>query len=279
MLKGKSDTLVRMKSLIKTKGPRFSRKWRWVGIAASAIAGYTLLSWASLLPGESCGLGLPPGAPGFAEAEERERAEVRKNGFRLVCASNLDRYDISYKPLDREIESLAFSPVKLEGTQFSQFKSLGGTAESVIGTKSRLYRGFQMPDGRIVTLFEHDMSADGSSISRDPGDEPERINGMPARLNVMQAGSGKAISHLSWKEGRRYYELWVDANVAGSPQRQQLFDLAGSLPRSVPACPNEIPPKPVVIGPDGFPVHEPLPATLTIEQMEALVQEKDRPCK
>jgi hypothetical protein len=267
-----------MKSLVKTKGFRMNR-WIWVGIVASAVTGYTLLSGASSLPGESCGLGLPPGAPGFAEAEERERAELRKDGFRLVCASNLDRYDISYKPLDRELKSLAFLPVKLDGTKFSQFKSLGGMAESVSATKSRLYRGFQMPDGRIVTLFEHDMSADGSNISRDPANEPERINGMPARLNVMQAGSGKAISHLSWKEGRRYYELWVDANVAGSPQRQQLFDLAASLPRSIPACPNEIPPKPVVIGPDGFPVFEPLPATLTVEEMNALSQEKDRPCK
>ncbi|HEY0491415.1 MAG TPA: hypothetical protein VGD30_18035 [Telluria sp.] len=268
-----------MKSLIKTKDPRINRKWILVGITAVAAAGYTLLLGASMLPRESCGLGLPPGAPGFIEAEEREKAEVRKNGFQLVCASTLDRYDISYKSLDREVKSLAFSPVELDGTQFSQFKNLGGMAESVGETKSRLYRGFQMPDGRIVTLFEHDMSADGSNMSRDPAAEPERINGMPARLRVMQAGRDKAISHLSWKEGRRYYELWVNANVAGTPQRQQLFDLAASLPRSVPACPNEIPPQPIVIGTDGFPVHEPLPATLTIEEMNARFQEKDRPCK
>ena len=61
-----------------------------------------------------------------------------------------------------------------------------------------------------VTLFEHDMSADGSRSWRDPKDEPERINGMPARLVVMEAASGKAVSLLSWFEGRRGYQLWVD---------------------------------------------------------------------
>ena len=72
--------------------------------------------------------------------------------------------------------------------------SLGGTAESVSNVKSRLYRGFRTVDGLTVTLFEHDMSADGSQLFRNSMDEPEEVNGLPARLIVMQASSGKAIS-------------------------------------------------------------------------------------
>jgi hypothetical protein len=68
---------------------------------------------------------------------------------------------------------------------------LGGRAESVGDVPSRLYRGFRMPDGHRVTLFEHDMSADGSRSWRDPKDEPERINGVPARLVVMEDASAR----------------------------------------------------------------------------------------
>jgi hypothetical protein len=92
-----------------------------------------------------------------------------------------------------------------------------------------------MTDGRLLTLFEHDMSADGSSMQRDPADEPERINGLPARLIVLQGESGKAVSVLSWLEGRRYLELWLDANVVLTHTRPQLMALAASLPKSVPA--------------------------------------------
>jgi hypothetical protein len=173
-------------------------------------------------------------------------------------------------------EGLAFSPVELARTPFAQFKSLGGVAEAVGRTKSRFYRGFRVPGGHVVTLFEHDMSADGSNISRDPADEPEQVNGKPARLSVLQAGTGSAISHLSWTEGRRYYELWIDANVARSPLREQLFAMASSLPKSSPACPNEIPPKKVVRGPDGMPVFEPPPASMTDAEMAAYVEDINR---
>lgn len=254
-------------------------RWIWMGIVAIAVTVYALLSRAAPVPGETCGLGVPPGAPGIAAANEREKAEVRKNGFLRVCEANLERYNISFKPMAQAYKGLAFSPVALARTPFSQFKSLGGVAEAVNRTRSRLYRGFQLPDGHMLTLFEHDMSADGSNIGREPADELERINGMPARLTVLQAGTSSAISNLSWTEGRRYYELWIDANVARSPLREQLFALASSLPSSIPACPNEIPPKSVVMGPDGMPVHEPPPAFLTDAQMKALFKESDRPCR
>lgn len=264
---------------MKTK-PIYTNRWIWTGAAAIAAIVYTLASGAASVLGEPCGLGLPPGHPGFAAAEERESAEVRKNGFRRVCEANLERYNISFKSLARANEALAFEPVELARTPFAQFKSLGGMAEGVSQKRSRLYRGFRMPDGHTVTLFEHDMSADGTSISRDPANELERINGKPARLNVLQASTGSAISHLSWIEGRRYYELWIDANVARSPLREQLFAMASSLPNSIPACPNEIPPKPVVIGPDGMPVFEPPPASMTEAEMKAYVDTINRPpCK
>jgi hypothetical protein len=254
---------------------------RWVrfSIAAVLVFAYTAHTRAGPVIGESCGLGLPPGAPGFAEAEARREAEVRKNGFLRVCEANLERYEISFSPMSLATKGLAFQPVDLTRTPFAQFESLGGMAEGVNDTKSRLYRGFRMPDGHTLTLFEHDMSADGSRIWRNPKDEPERINGLPARMVVLQAGSGKAFSNLSWLEGRRYFELWIDANVATAPLREHLFALAGALPASVPACPNEPRRAPVVLGPDGMPVDEPPPAVLTVDQMKALFDKSTRPCK
>jgi len=147
---------------------------------------------------------------------------------------------------------------------------------------SRLYRGFRLPDGHVLTLSEQDMSADGSSTWRDPKDEPERINGLPARLTVLEAPSGSAVSHLSWVEGRRYYELWVDANVEREPLRplrNELFALAESLPRSVPACPHEPPPKQFKFDKNGRRIEEPPPASLTVAQAEAMFDRSRRPCK
>jgi hypothetical protein len=251
-------------------------RWVWIGMSAIGVAVCAVFSTAAPVPGESCGLGLPPGAPGFKEAQERERAEVRKNGYVRVCDANLGRFDIAFESMAKASEALAFAPVALARTPFAQFKSVGGMAEKVNGVRSRFYRGFATPDGRRVTLFEHDMSADGTSLRRDPEDEPERVNGLPARLSVMQGRGGDAVSHLSWREGRRFYELWIDANVAGTPLRQELFALAASLPKSIPACPNEIPPKKVVMGPDGMPEIEPMPAVLTDAEMNALIADIER---
>lgn len=170
-------------------------------------------------------------------------AEALKNGYSRVCRIDMRRYDISFAPLDRAIRKLAFTPVDLTHTPFAAFDSLGGSVEYVTDIPARLYRGFRMPDGHRLTLSEHDISADGVRTFRRPEDEPERINGLRARLNVMEVKPGQAISHLSWVEGRRSYELWMDANVAREPLRAQLFALAASLPESVPACPNE-PPEP-----------------------------------
>jgi hypothetical protein len=168
-------------------------------------------------------------------------AETRRNGFERVCEGDLARFDISFESLASSMRKLAFTPVDLTHTPFAQFENLGGRAEFEVGVPSILYRGFRMPDGHRVTLYEHDMSADGSRSSRAPEDEPERIHGLPARLVVLEAAPGTAVSLLSWFEGRREYQLWVDANVARVPLRDRLFALAASLPHAVPACPNEPP--------------------------------------
>jgi hypothetical protein len=257
-----------------------TKRWIWAGLVTAIVAAYVPLAHAGAVPGESCGLGPPPDAPGFAEFQKQQKAEALKNGFLRVCEANLERYNISFASLERAYQGLAFAPVDLAKTPFAHFKSLGGMAEAVNETKSRLYRGFRIPGGHTLTLFEHDMSADGTRMGRDPADEPERINGKPARLYVLQAGSGKAISNLSWREGRRYYELWIDANVAHSPLREQLFAWAGSLPASTPACPKEIPPKPVEMGPDGKPIDEPIPAVIIVNvDMNGHIVESERPCK
>jgi len=254
---------------------------RWVG---GGIAGICVVLYA-LLPQDilawhygSCGPGFPPDAPGYAAAQAREEDEVRKNGFLCVCEADLERFDISFQSVDEAALGLAFLPVELAHTPFAQFRNLGSRAEAVNHKKSRLYRGFQMPDGHTLTLSEHDMSVDGTSSWRDTKDEPERINDLPARLGVFQTKAGKAVSHLSWTEGRRSYELWIDANVVRQPLREQLLKLAASLPASVPACPNEPPPQPVRLGPDRTPLGESLPDVLTEEEFNARFK-SERPCK
>jgi hypothetical protein len=236
----------------------------FIGIAAVTVLGYAMLSGAGAVPDVACGLGLPPDSPGFAEFEARKAAEAERNGFLRVCESDLARYEIAagLKPLDQVMPRLAFGPVALAGTPFAALASLGGMAEAGGSIKSRLYRSFRLANGRTVTLFEHDMSADGSQSYRNPKDEPERINGLPARLVVMQASSGKAVSTLSWKEGRRNYELWMDANVTLEHLRPQLFALAASLPPSVPARSHEPELSPFTVGPDGMPQLPPPPQTL-----------------
>jgi hypothetical protein len=166
--------------------------------------------------------------------------EARREGFERVCEGDLARWDVSFLPNAIATRKLAFTPVDLAHTPFARFESLGSRAETVVGVRSRLYRGFRMPDGHRVTLYEQDMSADGSTSWRDPKDEPERIKGLPARLVVQEAPSGKAVSLLSWMEGRRDYQLWIDVNIARVPlreqMREQLFTLAASLPQAVRAC-------------------------------------------
>jgi hypothetical protein len=231
--------------------------------AIAVLCSLVPLTLAGPVVDEACGMGPPPGSPDFAATKARQAAEAKRNGYVRVCEANLARYDIaaSLQSVERATAGLAFKPVALAGTPFAKLASAGGMAEDVSGIKSRLYRRFRFSNGKTVTLFEHDMSADGSHGYRDPADEPERINGVAARLVVLQASSGKAVSVLSWMEGRRYYELWMDANVVVDKLRPQLFALAASLPASVPARVYE--PKAVVpaLGPDGLP-RPPAPASL-----------------
>jgi hypothetical protein len=186
---------------------KMMRRTIGLGILVTTITLYAAFTQAgpSLSNTLSCGLGLPPGTLGFAEAEAQQALEAQKNGYLRVCDANLDRFRITFRPLATATEDLAFQPVALSSTQFAHFVGLGGKAESVSGVRSRLYRGFRTPEGHTVTLFEHDMSADGTHIYRAPQHEPERINGLPARLSVFQTPAGKAISHLSWLERRRFY--------------------------------------------------------------------------
>lgn len=213
-----------------------------------------------------CGLGLPPDAPGFARQKEERAAEAKKNGFLRVCEANLQRYSVTFLPLAVATHGLDFEPVDLRKTPFARLHSLGGRSERFSGAESRLYRGFRSAAGHTLTLFEHDMSADGTHMRRAPEDEPERINGLPARLVVLQADSGKAVSVLSWRQGRRYYELWIEANAARDPLRARLFELAGSLPLAVPACPEDSR-KGAASGPGGSPFDDP-PLSLSAEEME-----------
>ena len=167
-------------------------------------------------------------------------------GYRRVCHADLARFDVSagLKPLPLALAGLDFTPVDLADTPMASYTSMGGMAEAVDTLRSRLYRSFRMPDGRMLTLFEHDLTAadaDGSRVSHDtphdtPHATPERINGMPARLDVLQGDAGRAVSVLSWRDGKRDYRMWVDANVTLDNSRERLLALAATLPRATPAA-------------------------------------------
>jgi hypothetical protein len=208
-----------------------AKRWLLAGLFVATAGAFAMMARTGA-NGYQCSL--DPSRNAAAHA-----AETAKNGFELVCEGALVRYDLSLLPNAIATRNLAFTPVDLSHTAFAQLESLGSRAETVGDVRSRLYRGFRLPDGHRLMLFEQDMSADGSRSWRDPKDEPERINGHAARLVVMEDPSGKAVSLLSWMEGRRDYQLWVDANIARLPLRQQLFTLAASIPQAVPACPNE----------------------------------------
>lgn len=233
------------------------------------------------------GRSLRSGAGPAVASTSRKRLVGAAIAVGVICAAiglggfgigELSRYDITFLPMAIATRNLAFTPVDLAGTPFARLESLGGRAETMSGVRSRLYRGFRLPEGHRLTLLEHDMSADGIRSWRAPADEPERINGRPARLSVLKDG-GNAVSHLSWEEGRRGYELWIDTDVVRERLRDRLFALAASLPPSIPACPRETPPKPRRFGPDGWPVDEPPPRVLTGEQVAAMVDRSKRPCK
>lgn len=199
------------------------------------------------------------------------------DGFERVCPGDLARWDVGFLPNAIANRELAFTPVDLTHTPFARLESLGSRAETMGDVRSRLYRGFKLPDGHRLTLLEDDLSATGTTTYRAPENEPERINGLPARLVVMEAPSGKAVSMLSWVEGRRDYQLWIDANVVRVPLREQLFALAASIPKAVPACPNEVLPRKTRRGADGMPLDDPMPEILTPDDAKAAGNR--RPCK
>lgn len=235
-----------------------------IGIAAIA-AGYTFLSNAgtafdaprgtAVVAAPECGLVPAPESPGFAGHALRRAEETARFGYQRVCQTDLVRFEVrpELKPLPLVLAGLDFQPVDLADTPIARLTSLGGMAEAVGQTRSRLYRSFRMSDGHTLTLLEHDQSADGSSGWREPAHEPERINGLPARLDVLQADAGKAVSVLSWQEGRRAYQMWIDANVAIENSREQFLALAAALPRSVPARPALPEAAPVALAPGAAP--------------------------
>lgn len=213
---------------------------------------------------------------GYKEVACHADRTSHADGFEHACPGDLARWDVGFLPNFIATRNLAFTPVDLTHTPFARLESLGARAETAVGVRSRLYRGFRLPDGHRLTLYEEDMSSNGITTSRRPEDEPERINGLPARLVVMEAPSGKAVSLLSWVEGRRDYQLWVDANIVRVPLRGQLFALAASLPRSVPACPKEVLPRQARRGPDGMPLDDPMPEIVSLDVKAGA---NGRPCK
>jgi hypothetical protein len=248
-----------------------------IGVAAIA-AGYTFLSSAgpaddlprlrtALAADAAAAQCTPAATPDLPAAAHAARA-----GYRRVCHADLARFDVSagLKPLPLALAGLDFTPADLADTPLATFTSLGGMAEVVDALRSRLYRSFRMPDGRMLTLFEHDLSSADMDGAHPPHDARERINGMPARLDVLQGDAGRAVSVLSWRDGRRDYRLWVDANVTLDNSRARLLALAATLPRAaqpmppVPSMPASAPQAQQGMASAATPVHALAPAAIVL---------------
>lgn len=185
-----------------------------------------------------CGLGPPPGSASFEQHERAQDQQRSALGYVRVCEDDLRRFDYASRArsMDRATARLNFTPVSLQSTPFEGFRALGGMPDHFgDGGASALHRTFKSPQGHIVDLFEWDMSVSGGQVKKRADLQTEQVNGAPAQLIVIQASSGKAVSILSWVEGRRHYELSVDVNVKTSTISPTLFQLASSIPKSVPA--------------------------------------------
>jgi hypothetical protein len=205
-----------------------------------------------------CGLGPPPGSAAFEDHERLQDQQRRALGYVLVCEGDLRRFDYASRaePLEKATRRLAFTPVPLESTPFQGFRALGGRPDHFGQSgPSALHRTFRTPQGNFVDLFEWDMSVAGGQVMVRADLQTDHVNGAPAQLIVVQAPSARAVSILSWTEGRRRYELSIDANVRTSNVSPTLMQLASSLPKSVPARMNE----PELRWPPGPPLPQPRP--------------------
>jgi hypothetical protein len=173
---------------------------QWILAAAATLAPPAQAQQSSLGP--------PPTSQAYAAHKAQVMETLARVGYVVVRPGDLERYDIGAKlrPLPEALEGLPFLPLELAGTPLGSLPSLGGMTEDVGNFRSHLYRSFRMRDGHVLTLFEHDMSVEGADRWRDPKDEPDKVGTSPARLMVMQVPNGKAISSLSWVEGRRFLD-------------------------------------------------------------------------
>lgn len=234
-----------------------SAKLRAVVAFFLAITPFTAISADLSRHASKCGLGPPPNSPEFENYNAKQQLEMKTRGYVLVCDGDLQRFDLRSKVslLEKVIPKLAFKPVDLTATPFSKLALLGGLTDRPVSGKgaSALYRAFKTESDQTVYLMEWDMSVGGGDVFWKPEDEPERINGVPARLDVLQTTSGKTISLFTWVEGRRFYELWIDANVRQGSGPHPFFKLAASIPKSEPARIDEPIRQPFIVGPDGLP--------------------------
>ena len=172
-----------------------------------------------------------------ASGRPRTRASVMQDpGFISVCEKNLEPFELSSHPISRWLSKTPdFAPISILATPFAEYAAAGTWSESTNGIPSRLYRGFRTLDGLQVILMEHELSADGSRVTFPREADDEKVHGAVAKLTVMQAASGKAVSLLSWEEGSRLYTISVNININQTERKQWLLALATSLLPLIPA--------------------------------------------
>lgn len=192
---------------------------------------------------EFCGLGSPPDTAGFVAEYKRQEEQRLRLGYTIVCDAVLRRYDLSKtKTSWREIvPELGFIPVELSATQLAQYELFGGVLD---GTTPRLdslektdhaARVFRRPDGRIVSLEEHDLSITGGGIAMVYRPPDLLIKGWPAYWWIAQSKTGKVLSNLSWQGKTRSFSLTVNANLESAGSKAAFVKIAESIPDGIPS--------------------------------------------
>lgn len=179
-----------------------------------------------------CGIGQPPGSPGFDDWNKKVEQQRRDLGYLLVCDSNFEQYRFEDQIAeDNTVRRLAFAPRDLDGSAFGKMQFLGSLADGFGDRGAAMYRRvFKGPDGEVITLLEFSLRND-AGVTRMRNDGLLRIRDAEAQLTIVQATSGKGITLLAWQEDATYIEVTIDRGADDGRSKEHLIRLAESLPK------------------------------------------------
>ncbi len=235
---------------------------RWLSIA---LLSFSQVANAHQTEVEFCGYESPPATAGFVLEYNRVEKQKASLGYVRACEAVLQRYDLEKiaTSWDEMLPTLGFAPTDLSRTPFAKFELLGGVLDATIPRFGDLEktdhatRVFKMPNGKIVSLEEHDLSIMGGGWSTVYGPPDVMVKGWPAYWSILQAKSGKTYSILSWMGKTRLFNLTINANLKLTGGQADFLRLAESVPPGIPR--GKLKPVVTVVGSPGELTKIPIP--------------------